>query len=372
VVKVTYPHMGNMALGVKTMLEELEVEVILPPPITKKTLTLGTKYGPEYACLPLKINLGNFIEAYELGADTILMAGGTGPCRFGYYAYVEQEILRDIGINYELLVLEPPERNILEFLAKLKKLTGNKSLPQVIRAVKKGFLKIKAADEIEKKSAFFRARELLKGATDRVWKDFLDDLAKAKNEKEIRAAIILAKENLAKIPVDLTRKVLKVGIVGEIYTVLEPFTNFNVERILGSLGVEVLRTIYLSEWVNDHLFMGLFKNYSRHAEIIKEAFPFLCHFVGGHGQETVGGVKYLKKQGFDGIIQLLPFTCMPEIVAQAILPEVSEQLDIPVLTLVVDEHTGEAGLLTRIEAFTDLLRFRKEGGLYEQRRLSGG
>ncbi|GAV22328.1 hypothetical protein cpu_08380 [Carboxydothermus pertinax] len=354
------------------MLEELEVKVVLPPPITKKTLTLGTKYGPEFACLPFKINLGNFIEAYELGADTILMAGGTGPCRFGYYAYVEQEILRDLGIYYDLLVLEPPERNILEFITKLKKLTGNKPLPQVIRAIKKGFFKIKAADEIEKKAAFFRARELTKGVTDRVWQEFLRNLDQAKNEKEINEAMNMAKESLASIPVDLTRKVLKVGVVGEIYTLLEPFTNFNIERHLGNLGVEVCRTIYLSEWVNDHLFMGLFRNFSRHEEIVREAAPYLCHFVGGHGQETVGGVKYLKKQGYDGVIQLLPFTCMPEIVAQAVLPEVSEQLDIPVLTLVVDEHTGEAGLLTRLEAFCDLLSFRKQrGGNYEKRLISG-
>ncbi|NYE58666.1 CoA protein activase [Carboxydothermus ferrireducens] len=370
-MKVTYPHMGNMAIGVKAMLEELGVEVVLPPPITKKTLTLGTKYGPEFACLPLKLNLGNFIEAYELGADTILMAGGTGPCRFGYYAYVEQEILKELGINYDLLVLEPPERNIMEFIAKLKKITGNKPIFQVIRAVKKGFLKIKAADEIEKKVAFFRAREITKGATDRVWQEFLQNLNRAREEKEIEEAVNQAVVALARIPMDLARKVLKIGVVGEIFTLLEPFTNFNIERYLGNLGVEVQRTIYLSEWVNDHLFLGLFKNYSRHKEIVKEAPPFLCHFVGGHGQETVGGVKYLKKQGFDGVIQLLPFTCMPEIVAQAVLPAVSEVEDIPVLSLVVDEHTGEAGFITRLEAFCDLLSFRQKGGNHEKRRISG-
>ena len=30
-----------------------------------------------------------------MGADTILMAGGCGPCRFGYYSQLHREILRD-------------------------------------------------------------------------------------------------------------------------------------------------------------------------------------------------------------------------------------------------------------------------------------
>ena len=57
---------------------------------------------------------------------------------------------------------------------------------------------------------------------------------------------------------------------------------------------------------------------------------------------------------------ILPFTCMPEVVAQAILPAVSQDLDLPILSLVVDEHTGEAGFQTRLEAFVDLIS-RREG-----------
>jgi predicted nucleotide-binding protein (sugar kinase/HSP70/actin superfamily) len=51
---------------------------------------------------------------------------------------------------------------------------------------------------------------------------------------------------------------------------------------------------------------------------------------------------------------------MPEIVAQSILPRISRELSFPVLTLVFDEHTGKAGVLTRLEAFVDLLRRKRE------------
>ena len=55
----------------------------------------------------------------------------------------------------------------------------------------------------------------------------------------------------------------------------------------------------------------------------------------------------------------MPFSCMPEIVAQNILPKVSIQENIPVLELVLDEQTGKAGNITRIEAFADLIKRRK-------------
>jgi predicted nucleotide-binding protein (sugar kinase/HSP70/actin superfamily) len=58
---------------------------------------------------------------------------------------------------------------------------------------------------------------------------------------------------------------------------------------------------------------------------------------------------------------------MPEIVAETINKKVSEDLNFPVLTLIYDEQTGEEGLITRLEAFVDLLKMkrleRKEGNV---------
>ena len=51
---------------------------------------------------------------------------------------------------------------------------------------------------------------------------------------------------------------------------------------------------------------------------------------------------------------------MPEIVAKSILKTVSKELDFPIMTLVVDEMTGEAGYTTRLEAFVDLIAKRRE------------
>lgn len=54
--------------------------------------------------------------------------------------------------------------------------------------------------------------------------------------------------------------------------------------------------------------------------------------------------------------------CMPEIISRSILPQVSRDHDMPVLSLVLDEHTGEAGIQTRLEAFVDLLERNRNNG----------
>jgi len=359
-MRVTFPHMGNLYISLQGMLQYLGVEVIPPPPSSKRTLTLGSQYGPEFACLPLKLNLGNFIEAGEAGADTIVMAGGCGPCRFGYYAQVEQAILRDLGCAMEMIVLEPPERHITELLVKIKRLAGGRSWWQVIQAIRFGFAKARETDWIEKESFRLRPREIVPGSTDRAYREALALIDGARRWDELEQTREKAADLIAGVMTEMSRSVIKIGIVGEIYTLLEPFSNHDIERQLGYLGVEVDRSIFLSEWINDHLFLGLVKGLRSHKEACDAAHPYLRHTVGGHGQETVGSVVNYARAGFDGAIQLFPFTCMPEIVAESILPDVTASYGIPVLTLIMDEHTGEAGMLTRLEAFVDLLAWRKE------------
>ncbi len=107
-MKVTFPHMGNAWIVIQTLFNALDIEVVVPPKNSKRTLDLGAKLAPESACLPFKVNLGNYLEAAELGADTIVITGGIGPCRFGYYGELERKILCEAGYPFELVVLEPP------------------------------------------------------------------------------------------------------------------------------------------------------------------------------------------------------------------------------------------------------------------------
>ena len=74
-MRLGLPHVGNIYVPAKAMASRLGVDLVVPPPTSQRTLSLGVKYSPEGACLPFKLTLGNMIEALELGADTIVMTG---------------------------------------------------------------------------------------------------------------------------------------------------------------------------------------------------------------------------------------------------------------------------------------------------------
>lgn len=354
-MRITFPHMGTLHLTLNTLFRQLGLEVIPPAMTTKETMVLGTQHAPEFACMPLKLMLGNFIQAIKQGADTIVMCGGCGPCRLGYYAQVQQELLKDLGYDIQMIVLEA---NIFELIPSIRQLAPGKSWQEIYRATKVAWEKMKAIDEVEALSHRLRPRALQPQEVTTIYEQSLSMFANAHTVETISAAREHAIKNLSNIPITNRKDILKVGIVGELFVALEPLVNQDLEKHLGNMGVEVKRTIYIKDWVTSHLLWNRDARARRNA-VAEAAKPYLNHWVGGHGLETIGRTIQLAQQGYDGIIQVFPFTCMPEIVAKSILSQVSRDYEIPVMTLVLDEHAGEAGMLTRMEAFIDLITRRR-------------
>jgi hypothetical protein len=92
----------------------------------------------------------------------------------------------------------------------------------------------------------------------------------------------------------------------------------------------------------------------------RAAEPYLSHNIGGFAQGTVGSAVLLSREGVDGLIHLAPFNCTPEVMAHNALLALQRECQVPILSLSFDEHTGRAGLLTRLEAFVDLLERRRQ------------
>ncbi|KXS45732.1 MAG: hypothetical protein AWU54_209 [Candidatus Frackibacter sp. T328-2] len=358
-MKVTFPQMGSLNIPLESFLQRLDIETITPPPLTKRTINLGVKYSPESACLPFKLVLGNFIEALELGAEAIIMAGGNGPCRFGHFGELANDILADLGYNFEFYILEPPVKSIVDIFIELSPsfnwIKAIKSLRFawqkliLIEKMKKyrlkygTFLPQNKINKIEDKYLMLIADANSSARLKNIDKSYKDEINKCKNDQ------LVDNHQTAN---------LKIGLVGDIYTVSEPFANLDASKRLNELGVAVDRAVFVSKWVKDNLIYGAL-NIPSNSKVLKAANRYLQEGVGGLGLETVGETVLYGEKGYDGVIQLAPLGCMPEIVAKSLLTKVERDLQIPVLTLTLDEHSSATGVQTRLEAFVDLLKQKK-------------
>ncbi|WP_163191748.1 2-hydroxyglutaryl-CoA dehydratase [Clostridium thermarum] len=357
-MKISVPNLGNTSIAAKALFEGLQIDYVLPQVSSKSTLELGSKYSPEEICLPFKIMVGNYIEAMEKGADTFIITGSCGPCRYGEYCELQINILKKLNPKVELIVIDAPgDIGKDELLKRIGKISEKSPLcrQEKLKAVYNALRVINAVDDIEKALRLKAGYEIDRGHCKRILYEFKRRMLVAKGVNEMLSLIKEYKKIVGSVPIDKNRRVIKVAIIGEIYTIIEPFSNLYIEDKLMDYGVSTMRTLYPSWWVKN-LAMSPLKLHS--IDIRMASKKYLPYYIGGHGRECIGEAVLAHKHGCDGAIQIFPFGCMPEIVSKSILPTISKDKDFPIMTLVVDELTGEAGYVTRIEAFIDLLERR--------------
>lgn len=361
-MKITFPHLGYCSIPIRSLFADLGYEVIVPPPITKKTISLGTRHSPEFACYPLKLGIGNFIEALELGADLLVMGGGFGPCRFGYYAEVQRDILRSLGYKFEMVVIEPPLGHARQFYAVARQLKGEKNWLDLLRAGRLALAKLRVCDDIHRATLRLRPRAADKACFSRVYQQALAQVDASARLTELRAAKRQGLAALEALP-QLNVQPPVVALVGEVYLLSEPAANLHVEERLGNLGVEIRREVWISEWLKVNILLN-FLRLHRREKVAKLALPDLQAFVGGHGQHSVGDTRRAIRDDLAGIIHVYPFTCTPEIVARGIMQKLAARAGVPLVCFSLDEHSGEAGFQTRLEAFVDILGQGRAGAYH--------
>ncbi|MGA2417919.1 MAG: hypothetical protein ABSF55_01650 [Candidatus Staskawiczbacteria bacterium] len=359
--KVSFPHMGDYFIGFRPIAELIADQVIMPPPITKKTLEIGAKHSPESACIPFKYNLGNYIEALELGANVLVQAGGG--CRFGYYGEVQKEILNKLGYKFDFIKLN---NDYFRAITEIRKINPKISYAKILRVVFLSYFRIRSIDKIEdlvRKNIGFQKN---KGEHEKFYKLFLADLGKTRKIKEVGICKNKYLEIFKNIEIEKPKNPIRVGVIGELYVLMEPFSNFYIEKELAQKGIEVHRFVTVSSILHD-----VFSFDTHTKKFLKEAKPYLKYHIGAHGTESVARAHQLIKDGFDGIIHIKPFGCMPEVNAMSVLHNVSKDYKIPIIYFSFDSQTSEAGIKTRIEAFHDMLLAKRKAGKLVNQKVYG-
>ena len=347
-MRVVVPHMGNLYVALRAVFEELSVKYVIPPLNSDHTLNLGVSNSPEMVCLPFKTVLGNWIEGLEAGGDTLIFTEARGICRLGYYFRIQRQVLEALGYKFSAVTIK--EHSFGALMGMMKELSPA-SLLKRIGALRFGMAKLKVMDNLERLTHKIRPREKIRGTTTTIYRKGIKAVDDASTMADLKMTERDYTEKMLGINTNGTEP-LRIGVMGEFFVVLDQFSNLNVEIELGKLGCEVERTLFISKWTNFAFFLNPF-GITDTKLLHRAAMPYLKSDVGGDGWESVGE-RVLRTGELDGLIHLLPFGCLPEITAQNIMKRMKDK--IPVLHIPLDEQTGRAGLLTRLEAFTDMLR----------------
>jgi len=137
---------------------------------------------------------------------------------------------------------------------------------------------------------------------------------------------------------------LSLAIVGYPYLLYDSFINADLINRLIKMGVYILTPEMVPE-----------KELKHHARYLpKDLFWTFSN------QVVRSALYYMDKKNIDGIIHITAFGCGPDAMVDKLVELEAKQRGVPFICISVDEHTGEGGILTRLEAFVDMLNYRRD------------
>jgi len=308
----------------KKLLEELDVQLVLSPPTNKKIVEEGVTHGFGELCIPVKIYYGQLLKLVRDNPDLdyIFVPRYVAEVKEAYFCpkfLSLPDIIKILPgipkiLNFEVNVKEFPIATSVIELGKELGRTQNQSL-NAYREAQRYF------DEYHK---------------------FLRDGASANH------ALRLVERNK---PFTLSKKKqkgdLKFLLLGHAYNIFDTFINLDFQKKLHDQGVEVLTIENLPESIFKEpvIINKRLRNYWRHEEEIMAAIRYFLT----KGREEI-----------DGVIFLISFACGPDSLISELIMRDMKVVGLPFLEIIMDEHSGEAGLLTRVESFVEMIRRKKK------------
>lgn len=331
----------------------LDCDYLELPPATKRTMELGIQSSSDDVCTPFKHMMGDWIEALEKGANVLVQVGG--PCRLGFYGEMQEEILRDMGYDFTMLNFSHGiEQGYVGWAKEVMKMVNpDIDIPHGVKqllATGHMMTKLDQARDAYMANAGFETEP---GACKRAWEDLLDALSICVTSKEIDAAFSVFTSRMRSIPLDKPENPIRIGIIGEMYTAIDMESNLDLDEKLMAMGVEV------------HRMLNFTNRYTHYNEpnLRRGVSEYVTYDMGPTTTLTLAAAKTYAEQGFDGLIHAKCAGCTPEIDAIPVIRSISEDFKIPVLYLTYDTETSDTGLMTRLEAFYDMLAMKKEATL---------
>ena len=328
----------------------LDADFVALPKPTRRTIELGSRHSSDMVCAPFKHILGDYIEALELGADVLVQFAG--PCRLGYYGELQESILRVLGYEFEMLNFATvTDKPLTEYISICKKkVNPNVSVPHGVRNMLAAFKMIECLDEANDLYLANAGFEVEPGSFERAREGYFADMREATCERDIAEAQRRGLDALRALPTRKPARPVRVGIVGEYFTAADPASNLDLERKLLALGVELHRSLTMTN-----------RNLRYNERNLRASIAdYVTYDMGPTSSLTIASALRYAQEGFDGVVHVKSSGCTPEVDCVPVLQRIGRDTGMPLLYLSYDSQTSDTGLDTRLEAFYDMLAMKKE------------
>jgi len=389
------PYMCDHAFAFKAAFEACGVKAEVFPESDQETLFWGRKYTSGKECLPCVLTTGDMVRivkspGFDPKKAAFFMPSGNGPCRFGQYHRFHRKVLDELG--FEDVPIYSPNQD--ETLYRDLGILGSKFS-------RLGWWAIVGVDLLQKKLLETRPYEVNPGEAERTYWEclngFCELLRRDPDIEEVVQYLISCRNRMDAIPLKDKGSKPKIGVVGEIYIRLNRFGNEDVIKKIEQLGGEA-RLAPLTEWVHyinkmakrraskrkhwKNLMGILIREFYQHKDerklaeafygsieeplepptewILNLASPYVHDSFEGEAILTIGKTIDYALKGASGVVNVMPFTCMPGTITTAILKRYKElNGNFPVLNISYDGQE-QGDVLTRLEAFMYQVRQYQE------------
>jgi len=304
----------------QTFFEELGAETVVSSPTNKDIFTSGNSRAVAETCLPVKVFFGHVISLVDKCDYMFIPAIRS----MGRKAYNCSKFLGLPDMARALIPRCPP---ILDPEIDLNK--GQRNLHKTIYGLgshftcHKGKIK-KAIEKAWKTNSAYRKEMADLGIT------------------PVQAIDRICGENCEPGSALNLSPVLKIALIGHPYVIYDDYINHRLIFRLQAMGAE----IFTSEMAD------------------QEALDVAMAKLAGNPHWTfeadiIGAGEFYLEAKVDGMITVAVFGCGPDSMMIDVVRHRARELKVPFLYLSLDEHTGEGGLVTRLEAFLDMVKRRK-------------
>lgn len=301
--------------------QALGVEVIVSNPTTKQMIASGSALVVSETCLPVKVFIGHILNLLDKGVNAIYVPSIQSIDHKIYNCSKIRglpDLVRNV-VKKDFLLIEPTldksqkDQGFYEYLKESVEPLGITDLEKIKDASKKGW---------EYQNNFNR---MLRSGID--------------FEKALQTAI-LGKVIISK---EIKNAEIKVAVIAHGYNLHDNQVSMKALKKLEKMGVDVCTAEMLT------------------SEQMEEGFKTLeTQIYWANEYEMTGAAGYyMKDDQIDGVITITAFGCGPDSIMVERISRFSKRLQKSLLSLTVDEHTGEAGFITRLEAFCDMLIRKK-------------